>query len=348
MGKKKDDKLFCFIRDFLTVYLPEQRCCTQNTIKSYRETLNILFDYIRQEKNIPLAKITFSTLDHKMISEFLDWLEKERKCSVVTRNHRLSCIHTFFKYTVNMDPVLTAYLIDLQKIPSKKAMKSRVMEFMSEEALEMVLAQPDTKSKKGIRDLFFMVLMYDTAARNRELLDLKVKDFVTDAKTPCVYLIGKGKKRRVVPLMQKTVEHFHRYMKIFHEDRNPDQFLFYTTTNEEKHSMSDDNVARFMKQYGASARKSCNEIPLKIHPHMFRRTRAMHLYRSGMPLALLSEWLGHEDPETTLIYAYADTEMKRKAIEKATNTSNCLKEEEKLTPFWQNDDEIMRKLYGLK
>ena len=66
--------------------------------------------------------------------------------------------------------------------------------------------------------------------------------------------------------------------------------------------MSDDNVARFIKEYGTMAKQQCNEVPDKIHPHMFRRTRSMHLYRSGMPLALLSEWLGHEDPETSLIY----------------------------------------------
>ena len=29
----------------------------------------------------------------------------------------------------------------------------------------------------------------------------------------------------------------------------------------------------------------------------------MNLYQAGMPLALLTEWLGHADPETTLIYA---------------------------------------------
>lgn len=42
-------------------------------------------------------------------------------------------------------------------------------------------------------------------------------------------------------------------------------------------------------------------------------SRATHLYQAGMPLALLTEWLGHADPETTLIYAHADTEMKRHA-----------------------------------
>lgn len=49
---------------------------------------------------------------------------------------------------------------------------------------------------------------------------------------------------------------------------------------------------------------------------MLRHTRAMHLYRGGMPLSLISEWLGHAHLETTMIYAYADTEMKREAIQK--------------------------------
>ena len=47
---------------------------------------------------------------------------------------------------------------------------------------------------------------------------------------------------------------------------------------------------------------------------LFRKSRAMHLYQAGMPLAMLSEFLGHEDPQTTLIYARADAEMKRDAL----------------------------------
>ena len=74
----------------------------------------------------------------------------------------------------------------------------------------------------------------------------------------------------------------------------------------------------------------------------------MHLYRSGMPLALLSEWLGHEDPETTLIYAYADTEMKRKAIVQATSASNPLNIDDDSASYWKDDDELIRRLYGLK
>lgn len=110
--------------------------------------------------------------------------------------------------------------------------------------------------------------------------------------------------------------------------------------------MSDDNVSKFIKKYAKQAREKCSEIPSNVHPHMFRRSREMHLYRNGMPLPLLSEFLGHEDPETTLIYASADTEMKRKAIEIATAGLSI--EKEKTVPIWKDDDEMIRRLYGLK
>lgn len=349
MKKLKDEKLFKLIRDYLVIYLPEQKCCSKETVKSYRESLNILLDYVTKEKKISLEDITFSLLNYQMISDFLNWLEKEKGCCISTRNHRLSCIRSFFNYAGNMDPILLVHRNDLQKIPIKKDVKLKVIDFMSEEALITVLAQPDIETKNGVRDLFFMILMYDTAARDRELLDLKVKDFLADSKTPCVYLTGKGRKKRVVPIMQKTVEHFHKYLDIFHMAQESDstQYLFYTTRHGLKQQMSDDNVARFMHKYGTSARAVCKEVPLKVHPHMFRKTRAMHLYRAGMPLALLSEWLGHENLETSLIYAYADTEMKREAIQKATGCSNPLNSD-KTPAIWKNNEEMIRKLYGLK
>jgi site-specific recombinase XerD len=57
---------------------------------------------------------------------------------------------------------------------------------------------------------------------------------------------------------------------------------------------------------------------------MFRHSRALSLYRNGVPLPLISEWLGHSNLETTLIYAYADTEMKREAINNAMKSNHPL------------------------
>ena len=72
-----------------------------------------------------------------------------------------------------------------------------------------------------------------------------------------------------------------------------------------------------MQKYGDMARESCPAMSEKVHPHLLRRGRAMHLYQHGIDLTLISQWLGHARLETTLIHAYADTEQKRRAIEQA-------------------------------
>jgi len=79
-----------------------------------------------------------------------------------------------------------------------------------------------------------------------------------------------------------------------------------------KAQMSQDNVQRFMNGYEKKAKVMKSDLP-HLHPHLWRRTRAMHLYLAGVPLPLVSEWLGHSNMETTRIYARATDEMKRQA-----------------------------------
>ena len=73
----------------------------------------------------------------------------------------------------------------------------------------------------------------------------------------------------------------------------------------------------------------------------------MHLYMAGVPLPIVSEWLGYTNLETTQIYAQATIEMKRKAVEKlAENEKSVFKND--VTFKYADDDEIFRKLTGLK
>ena len=64
----------------------------------------------------------------------------------------------------------------------------------------------------------------------------------------------------------------------------------------------------------------------------------MHLYRAGMPLVLLAEFLGHADVNTTRIYAWADTEMKRQAIQKVSKVTDG----DTIEPIWANDEELIK------
>jgi site-specific recombinase XerD len=298
-------------------------------------------------ENRKLSKISFEKISRQTVENYLDWLEYRRNCSISTRNHRLSCIRSFYKYAAERDVAIAVHSFEFEKIPIKKTVKGRQVKYFEEDALKSILQQPDTRTKKGIRNLFYMILLYDTAARNQELLDLKVSDIHVSAKESHVVICGKGSKTRIVPLMQKTIEHYNNYLRIFHDGKMSDNMLFYVVQKGLRQAMSSDNVEKFIKKYGKTAREQNSKVPETIHPHMFRHARAMHLYRGGMPIVLLSEWLGHAQLETTMIYAYADTKMKRDAIEKATSSISALKQGQEVTS-WQDDDELIKRLYGLE
>ena len=335
---------FGAIRGYLLEYLPNQKCCSDNTIKSHKIALNLFVDFLRKEKHMKVDKITFNAINKQTVLDFLKWLEEVRQCSPASRNQRLSILRTFLAYAGGNDCTLIALELDVKKIPMKKFNQTAV-DFLSENAIKALLEQPNTKKLNGIRDRFFMTLMYDTAARCSELLNLKICDMKVDVSKPVLHLLRKGNKTQPLPLMNKTVEHYKHYMKIFHpnEDKSSNELLFYVITHGERHRMSSDAVATFMKKYGESARKICPEVPERIHAHQLRHSRAVHFYRNGMPLALVGEYLGHVTLETTKIYAYADTEMKRLAMEKADK--NLTPE---TIPIWQNNEDMILKLSGLK
>jgi site-specific recombinase XerD len=263
--------------------------------------------------------------------------------SASTRNQRLFAIRSFLKYARISNPELMALSMEASGILTAKEAGEPVA-FLSEKAMEVLLRQPDDSTRIGLRDMCFMVTMYDTAARDCEMLNLRLNSLDLNEGCPKVRLEGKGNKVRQVPLMKKTASHLKRYISVFHsEDTKKEDWLFYTVAHGIRNKMSDDNVARFLKKYTAMAKAECEEVPAKVTPHQFRHSRAMHLYRHGMPLQLLAEYMGHASVISTRIYAYADTEMKRAAIEKCQGRNVAATD----LPEWKNDDELIKKLYGL-
>ena len=344
---KPDDSFFKHVRGFLTVFLPKNKCYSNHTVKAYRDTINLFRQFMFEEKNISFTSITFDIINHDVLYEFLAWLQNTRGCEASTKTLRLAAMKSFFHYCAFEDPALMAVYLDIQKVQPQKVTRNRV-EYMSETALKTLLEQPDAHTRYGLRDRFFMILLYDTAARIQEILDLKLKDIHLNDQTPCIYLTGKGNKTRAVPLMDKTIAHLHEYMNIFHPDSDlkNDQYLFYTQVKGLKGKMSDDNVSYFLKRYAGSAYQVCSEVPLRMHAHLFRHTRAMHLYQAGIPLSYIKDFLGHVSVNTTDIYASTDTSMMRAALEKINKRDN--EQTSKEVPVWEDNEEMILKLCGLK
>ena len=344
-----DTTLFGIIHDYFKIYLPGQRRCSPHTIRSYQATIEAFLDFAKERRGVNLSAITFEMLDNNMLAGFLDGVEA-KGCSISTRNQRLTCIRAFFNYAAQVDPTTVIRKTDIFKVPVKKLSKPVIVKHMNENAIAALLAQPNPLTKKGLRDRFILLLMYDSAVRLQELIDFRLCD-IRLGKTPVIAIQhGKGGKFREVPLMKQTVDHFYNYKQVFHtdEDSYSDCPLFYTMRDGIKNSLDSSTVRKFIISYGAMVREHCRDVPEHVTPHMLRHSRAMHLYQHGMDLTLVSQWVGHSQLETTLIYAYADTEQKRKAIEMATPRNSPLRKKMNAKRYTVADDETLKKLYGLK
>ena len=346
MGKIKDEQLFTLLRDFLLVYLPGQRKASDNTVKAYRTTLNQFLKYMATQKNVSVLSVTFGMITYEMVNSYLDWISVEKKAAPATRNNRLAAIRAFINYAAACRPEYISTASTLTAIGIQKNDRFAKVDYMSEEAVKTLLAEPDTRTEIGVRDQFLMIFLYDTGARIQEVLDVKICDIKVD-RTPTVTLHGKGKKTRIVPLMKDTVKHLQNYMKVLHSGETwlSSEWLFYVERKGIRNAMCDDTARLRIQKYAASAREKCPDVPLNVHPHLWRHTRAMHLYQHGMDLTLISQWLGHKQLETTLIYAHADTAAKRKAITEAMVSDPILGAES--VNYTVSDEEILKRLYGL-
>ena len=347
--KTPDDALYPTIRDYLRVHLAKLRNLSEHTVRSYANALTEFVEYVSRQRRIPMRSVAFADFTKRSVCDFLDHLENERKRSVATRNLRLNAIRGFLSYAASCDVSAVAIRNDVATVPFKKPRQSGIVQHMTTKAVSAIFTAVDMKSQRGFRDLCLLAMLYDTGARVQELLDIRLAD-VDLGKSPTVMLRGKGRKTRVVPMSVRMASLLREYVSRAHcgKTRDSEDNLFFTVRNGCPTRMTEDNVRHLARHYGTMARKCCKEVPKNVHPHLFRHSRAMHLYEHGIDLMLVSQWLGHAQFKTTLIYARADPEMKRKAIERATAKDARLRDLIKPKRMKVDDDNLLKRLYGLK
>jgi site-specific recombinase XerD len=330
-----------YLTDFLAIYLPTQKNSSKNTIHSYRDTFKLLLYYCQTIKRVPVERLTLDVLSSEWITEFLAWLEADRKCSISTRNQRLAALHSFFRYVQAEEPASLFHFQKITAIPTKKAKKKTVIDYLIPGAIKLLLEQPDKHTAKGRRDLTLMSVLYDTGARVQELIDLKVCD-VTLQTPAIITLTGKGNKTRRVPIMKTTASLLQSYI-LENKLNEPWKNTYPLFTNNQHHKLTKEGISYIISKYAASARKVSTLVPPHVKNHMFRHSKAMHLLQAGVNLIYIRDFLGHVDLKTTEIYARADTEMKRKAVENVYPDlidSNL--------PDWSKDQALLSWLAELK
>jgi site-specific recombinase XerD len=255
--------------------------------------------------------LSFEAISDTILLNFLDHSESERGNAAVTRNQRLASLKTFFRFLARHEPTM---LVACERVCAIRAknVAHKVMETLEHREVQALFQGLSADTVHNARDLALLSLLYNTGARVQELVDLDIVDLRLSA--PChVKLTGKGRKERIVPMHQETVENLVRYLDMRAEVGIYAKPVFL---NEKGVRITRFGVSHMVKERIAdAATHEPSLVGRKITPHTFRHTTALHLIQSNVDISVVKEWLGHADTKTTSLYVEINIEMKRKALE---------------------------------
>ena len=334
MKHKKTSSFLTLLESYFCIYLPTAKGLSPATIRSYKTAFRVLLEFMYTEKNINADDILFENLTADILSEFLDWLETVRKCSISTRNHRLSVLNAFSEYAQNRDfEAASVFRANLLKIPQKKGITAKRSCFTRDE-IKLLLSFPNTKTPIGKRDQTLLCFMYASGARAQEVCELTVGDVTFFTEKATVKLLGKGSKVRKISIPADAAAILKGYLEYKKIKDKYDRHIFSSQTHEK---MTVSCIEEIFFKYVEKGKAEHPELfrEKSYTPHSMRHTTATHMLEAGVPLIVVKNFLGHASIQTTQIYAEisqstADRELKawndkwflKKADTDAADTSN--------------------------
>ena len=314
MMRKNTSLFLLLLEGYFGTYLPTAKGLSPATIKSYKTAFRVLLDFMYSEKGKNADEIRFEDLTSDIISEFLDWLETERKCSISTRNHRLSVLNAFSEYAQNRNfEAASVFRASLLKIPQKKGIPAK-RSFFTRDEIKLLLALPDTRTEIGKRDRALLCFMYASGARAQEVCDLTVGDVTFYPNKATVKLLGKGQKARTISIPADAAAILKGYIEYRKMQDKFDRHIFSSQTHEKM------TVSCIEEVFFKCIEKGKAEYPMHFReksytPHSMRHTTATHMLEAGVPFIVVKNFLGHASIQTTQIYAEisqstADRELK--------------------------------------
>ncbi len=298
--RHKHYSLMDHLERYFNSYLPVVKGLSQATIKSYKATFRLLMEFLYKEKGLTSDVVDFDILDDKVIVDFLNWLEADRKCSISTRNQRLSAIAAFSIYAQNRDfGAAVSFRNGVMKVPKKKTPRKSRSSFTRDE-IKILLELPNPKSEIGLRDRTLLCFMYASGARAQEVCDLTVGDIQFYPDRAGINILGKGQKIRRIGIPYDASNMLHKYIDHRKISNDAGRHVFSSQTHEK---MTVSCIEEIYSKYIDKAKKNnSGKFRDNYTPHSMRHTTATHMIEAGVPLIVVKNFLGHVSLQTTQIY----------------------------------------------
>ena len=261
-------------------YLKVEKNCSIKTLRSYRCDIEQFFS----EMNLSST----SDINKQAIRSFLSLLV-DKKSEPSTRNRKLTAIRSFCKFLC-----MEEYL---DKNPAIDISYAKI-----DKRLPKVMSISDTgqliDSVEDPRNRAAMETLYGTGCRVEELVGIKVNHI--DFNDSTVLLFGKGGKERKVPISVSALVSIVDYLGA---RKDKSEYLFPSPTT--GRALTTKAMYNMVSKHGRE-----NGTPTS--PHKFRHSIATHLLSNGMDIRKIQEFLGHENINTTTIYAQVAIEQMAK------------------------------------
>lgn len=268
-------------------YLLVEKGLAAKTIEAYAGDLRAFLDFLKAQHIEHIDEADTAAL----LKYVIDLRQNGR--GPRTRARHLVALRGFYSFLVQAGqlPKNIAKMVDLPKSGLK------LPEVLDVAEVAQLLATPDRKKPKGLRDAAMLELIYAAGLRVSELIGLTIS--AVNLEAGFVRVTGKGNKERIVPMGRKAMDCLHAYLK---ESRPvmvkglASRYLFVARAGK---PMTRQGFWKLLRSYATQA-----GIAKRLTPHSLRHSFASHLLEGGADLRAVQVMLGHVDIATTQIYTH--------------------------------------------
>lgn len=281
----EDDEVHPDLEDNIQLFLSSKKLegLSEITLKSYDLELGIFAESVRK-------RVEDITTAH--IRVFLGSFEHLKMSSL---SRKLSVLKSFFSWLAGEEII--------QRDPTAKIkpprLEKRAPKALTIEELEMLREHCETNRQRA-----FIEVLYATGCRLSEVHGMDIKSI--DQQSMSAQVVGKGNKERTVYFSFRAMYHLNKYVK----ERTDDDAALFVTERRPYRRLSRRGIQREVGKIAEQANVK------NVSPHVLRHTFATLTLNNGAELAAVQALLGHESPETTMIYAQLTEGKKQEAYKK--------------------------------
>lgn len=290
-------------------YIKKERNYSDYTIRSYRIDLQQFISFIKDVNAQELLP------DEELSSKDIRlWLMQLKHDNISSRsiNRKIATLRSYYRFlTLKYPEIFSQTGNPMAKIIAPKVAKRKISQVFEEDMQQLLEEVPNEDDFISFRNYFIIEVLYCTGIRRSELLSLKNSDFNLQAKQ--IKVFGKGKKERIIPLGEKIIEHFIKYIGIKQRLNLNNEFLIVDENNK---------VLSEYKLYYLVHKRLENINVGEKSPHVFRHTCATHLLNNGAEINNVKNLLGHTSLSATEVYTHTTIEQLKKEYKNSFKSIN--------------------------